>query len=284
MKNIFIIPILSIALLVFNFIFVLDHRDNAIVIQFGDVIRQESTPGLKFKIPILQNVKFFDKRLQMIRTSIHENNAVVGADQKNMQLDAFAMYKIIDPQTFYKTIRDDNNFRIRIKNITESSIREVIGTVQFKDVLDIKRDWIRKEINYLVNEDAKTYGVDIVDVRIIRISLPDKTRISVYERMRSDREKEAKNIRAMGEEDSKYIKAKANYEKAKIIANAKKEAEIIKGKGDSVAIHIYSEAYKKDYTFFEFFKSLEIYKTSMKENTNIITSTNDNFLKFFNKN
>ena len=120
-----------------------------------------------------------------------------------------------------------------------------------------------------------------MDVRIVRISLPEQTRNAVYERMRSDREKEAKNIRAMGHEDGKIIKAKANYERSKIIAEAKKHAEIIKGKGDSNAIDIYSNSYKKNYLFFEFYKSLEVYKSSFKKNTNFILSTQNNFLKYF---
>lgn len=282
-RKILVIIIVIFITLVFNSLFILDQRENAIVIQFGDVVRQESNPGLKFKIPLVENVKFFDKRLQTIKSSIHENNAVVGADQKNMQLDAFAMYKIIDPKEFYKTIRDDTNFRIRMNNITESSIREVIGTVQFKDVLDSKRDWIREKINQLVNDDTITYGVVVIDVRIVRISLPDKTRNAVYDRMRSDREKEANNIRAMGHEDGKVIKAKANYERAKIVAGAKKYAEIIKGKGDKRAINIYSEAYKKDFKFFEFYKSLDVYKNSFKIKTNLVLSTDNNFLKYFNR-
>ena len=279
----YITLVFIMAFILLNAIYIQNQKETSIIVEFGKVVKQNTKPGLKYKIPFIQNVKFFDKRLQTIKFDMSENSEVIAYDQKTMQLDAYAMYKIINPKKFYESARDNTIFRARMISITESSIREVIGRVKFIEILGIKRNLLRSSIIELVNNDIKEFGVEVADVRITRINLPDKTRNAVYARMRSEREKEAKEIRAKGYEESQIIRSTSEKTQATIIAEAKKEADIIMGEGDSKAIEIYAKSYSKNEEFFEFFKSLESYKKCFSRTSKFILSTNNEFLKYFNK-
>jgi membrane protease subunit HflC len=281
-KGALLASVLIIAFFLGNSLYVLDQRESAIIIQFGKVIGQELEPGLKIKLPVIQNVRFFDKRIQNLSFNMSDSSEVVAFDQKTMKVDAYAKYKIVDPKRFYETALDDDKFRARLESIVESGIREVIGQVNFKDILGVKRNEIHENVIKLVNQDSKNFGVDVIDVRLIRVNLPDKTRNAVYERMRTEREKEAKEIRAIGNQEGEIIKATSDKERAVIIAESKKQAEIIKGHGDATAITIYANAYGKDKDFYEYYKSLEVYKNSFGENSSLVVSSDNKFLKYFN--
>jgi membrane protease subunit HflC len=170
---------------------------------------------------------------------------------------------------------------MRLESIIESGIREVIGRVKFIEILGPKRNKIRESIIFIVNQNIKSFGVDIIDVRLIRVNLPDKARKAVYERMITDRQKEAREIRAIGNQESDIIKAKSDREKSIIIAEAKKRSDMIKGQGDAEAIQLYSQVYSQDRDFYEFYKSLEVYKNSLTYKLSLIVSTRSNFLKHF---
>jgi membrane protease subunit HflC len=271
-----------ILFLVANSIYVLDQRKTAIIIQFGEVICEVIEPGLKVKLPLIQDVKFFDKRIQNLTFKMSENSEVVAFDQKTMKVDAYAKYKIVNPKSFYEVVQDDYKFRIRLESIIESGIREVIGRVKFVEILGVKRNKIREDIISIVNDNVKSFGVDIIDVRLIRVNLPDKARKAVYERMITERQKEAKEIRAIGHQESEIIKAKSDKEKTILIAEANKESDIIKGKGDAEAINIYAQAYGKDRDFYEYYKSLDIYKNLFDKNSSLVVSSNNKFLRYFN--
>jgi membrane protease subunit HflC len=283
-KKFFFSVALAVSLLLSHSLYIQDHREIALITQIGKVVRESQDPGLKFKLPFLQEVNFFDKRLQTIKFNMSEHsNEVVAFDQKTMQLDAFAVYKIINPRKFYESAKTDGIFRQRMRSITESSIREVIGRVYFKDVLGAKRNEIRENIIKLVNNDVAKFGVHVNDVRIIRVNLPDKARNAVYARMRSEREKEAKEIRAVGHQQAEIIKAEADKDQSLTIAQAKKTADILKGEGEAAAIKIYAGAYGRDTEFFERYKTLEVYKKAFNKNSKLVLSTDNDFLKFFKK-
>ena len=282
-KHYFLFIALLILISLFNTFYILDQRKSAITIQLGKVIKQDVNPGLKFKIPFLQNIKIFDKRVQNMIFNMSDHSEVVAFDQKTMKLDAYAKYKIINPKKFYETAQNDKTFRLYMNSITESSIREVIGRTIFKNILTIKRHEIRNEIIQLVNKDSNKFGVQVIDVRIIRVNLPDKARDAVYARMRTEREKEAKEIRAAGMQESDIIRATADKENNIILAEAKREAETIKGVGDAKSINIYAHSYGKDYNFYDYYKSLEIYKNSLgKKYTFLILLTSNKLLKYLN--
>ena len=273
---------LIVVFLLANSVYILDQRKTAIIIQFGKVIGEQINPGLKLKLPLVQEVRFFDKRTQNLTFKMSENSEVVAFDQKTMKVDAFAKYKIINPKKFYETMYDDSKFKIRLESIIESGIREVIGRVKFVEILGAKRNKIREGIIDIVNKNINNFGVDVIDVRLIRVNLPDKARKAVYERMITDRQKEAKEIRAIGHQESDIIKAKSDREKTIIIAEANMNAEIIKGQGDAEVISLYAKAYGKDREFYDFYKSLEVYKNSLDKNSSLIISSNNKFLKYFN--
>ncbi len=279
--SLFIIVVIIVFLLA-DSLYILDQRKTAIIIQFGEVIEQKLEPGLKFKLPIIQDVRFFDKRVQNLLFNMSGSSEVVAFDQKTMKVDAYAKYKIVAPKKFYEAVQNNDKFRVRLESIVESGIREVIGQVKFKDTLGVKRNEIRQNIINLVNDELKNFGVDVIDVRLIRLNLPDKARNAVYERMRTEREKEAKEIRAIGNKEGEIIKATADKERTIIIAEAKKKAEIIKGHGDSEAINIYARAYDKDKDFYEYYKSLEVYKNSFGKNSSLVLSSDNKFLKHLN--
>jgi len=280
----FLIAVVLIGFFLANSVYVQDQRKTAIITQVGEVVRQSQEPGLKFKVPFLQEVRFFDKRLQVIKFNMSEHSSeVVASDQKTMQLDAYAMYKIVQPKKFYEAAQTDEIFRQRMKSITESSIREVIGRVLFKEILGAKRNEIRENIIIDVNKNVEKFGVEVNDVRIIRVSLPDKARDAVYARMRSEREKEATEIRAIGNQQAQVIRAEAEKDRALILADAKKKAEILKGEGEALAINIYAKAYGRDSDFFEYYKTLDVYKNSFGKDSKLVLSTDNKFLKYFNK-
>lgn len=264
-------------------IYILNQGTCSIVTRFGKVIKQDHEPGLKLKIPIFNKIKVFDKKMQNIVFNMSDNSEVVALDQKTMKLDAYAKYKIVNPKKFYESTYNNTLFRSKMNSIIESCIREVIGRTMFKDILAKKRNEIRRDVIKLVNRDIKKFGVNIIDIRIIRVNLPDKARNAVYARMRTEREKEAKDIRAKGMQKSDMIRATADKEGSIILSEAKKESEIVKGQGDAKSITIYSSVYSKDHGFYNYYKMLEIYKSFLgKKNDLVVLSTENRIFKYMN--
>ena len=263
-------------------LYILDQRKSALVLQFGQPVKYETEPGLKFKLPLLQNLIFFDKRIQNL---VADTTEVIASDQKTMRVDAFTKYKIIDGLKFYQAAKDDRGFKARLAPILDSSLRQVLGGYQFRALLSDDRAHIMVKIKEIVNKEAADFGIQVIDVRIMRADLPDKSREAVYDRMRSEREKEAKEIRAEGGEQAQKIMATAEKDKLIILAEAKKKGEILRGEGDSEAIRSFALSFGKDPEFFDFYRSLQAYKKSIsKDNSRVILSTDSEFMKYFKKN
>lgn len=263
-------------------LYILDQRKSALVLQFGQPVKYETEPGLKFKLPLLQNLIFFDKRIQNL---VADTTEVIASDQKTMRVDAFTKYKIIDGLKFYQAAKDDRGFKARLAPILDSSLRQVLGGYQFRALLSDDRAHIMVKIKDIVNKEAADFGIQVIDVRIMRADLPDKSREAVYDRMRSEREKEAKEIRAEGGEQAQKIMATAEKDKLIILAEAKKKGEILRGEGDSEAIRSFALSFGKDPEFFDFYRSLQAYKKSIsKDNSRVILSTDSEFMKYFKKN
>ncbi len=278
-----ILCILS-AMLVFlaaNSIYILDQRQYGIVIQFGDVVRRDMEPGLKFKVPFIQETVFFDNRIQNIVFSAGDSSEVVSSDQKTMKLTAFSKYRISDPYLFFTSVKNEYVLRTRISALIESAIREVIGGVQFGDVLGEKRHVIMSDIVTIVKAQMRKFGIELLDVRVTRLALPEKARDAVYARMRTEREKEAHEIRAGGDEQAHKIRADADREKTIKIADAKKQAQTLRGEAEAKAIEILSNVIGKDVDFFEFYRSIEAYKNTFgKDDTKMVVTTDIPFLKY----
>jgi membrane protease subunit HflC len=273
---------LGLMFLLANSIYILDQRQYDIVIQFGDVIREDTSPGLKFKIPFMQNTVFFDNRIQTLVFSAGDDSEVVSSDQKTMKLNAFSKFKIADPLKFFITVRDENTLRGRMIGLMESAVREVIGSTKFNDVLGANRTVVMEKITAIVKEQMLKFGIEVLETRITRVALPEKARDAVYSRMRAEREKEANEIRATGAEEGQKISSDAEKQKAVMIAEAKKQAQTLTGEAEGSAIKIISEAVEKDIDFFDFYRSMEAYRNSFgKEDTKIVLGTDNPFLKYF---
>jgi modulator of FtsH protease HflC len=279
-KNISIIAAIFFGLLTINNSFyILDQRQTALILQFGDFVREEREAGLKFKVPFIQDLLFFDHRIQNLSADTTE---VIASDQKTMRVDAFTKYKIKDALQFYKRAKDERGFKSRLSPILDSSLRQVLGEVEFRALLSHQRSEMMTKITAIVNEQAKDFGVEIVDVRIMRADLPDKSREAVYDRMRSDREKEAKEIRAQGAEQAQKIIATAEKDKLVILAEAKKKSEIMRGEGDAEAIKSFAVAFGRDPEFFDFYRSMQAYRKSIgKDSAKMILSPDNEFMKYF---
>lgn len=261
--------------------YVLDQRRTALVTQFGESVRYVTEPGFKLKIPLIQDVLFFDKRIQNL---VADTTEVIASDQKTMRVDAFTKYKIVDGLKFYQTAKDDRGFKLRLAPILDSSLRQVLGSKAFITLLTPERASIMLQIREIVAHQAKDFGVEVVDVRIMRADLPDKSREAVYDRMKSEREKEAKEIRAEGGEQAQKITASADRERQVILAEANKTSQILRGNGDAEAIKLFSTAFNKDPEFFDFYRSLQAYKKTFSvDDTKLVLSADSEFLKYFRK-
>lgn len=261
-------------------LFSLDQRQLAVVFQFGEAVRVINNPGLSMKIPFIQNVEFFDKRILHVEAEAKELTA---ADGKRVIVDAFAKFKINNPITFYKTVYNYHGVRIRLNKILESSMRKVIGRVPLTTLLTGERTNVMMNIRDQVNKEAESFGIKIIDVRILRADLPKENSNAIYRRMQTEREKEAKQIRAEGQEEAARIRSRADKECQILLANAYMQAQIIKGEGESEAAKIHNQAYVSDPEFYKFYRTLYAYKNIMKkDNTSFMLSPNSEFLKYLN--
>ncbi len=267
-------------ILIFSSLFSVDQRQFAVVFQFGEAVRTIENPGLNIKIPFIQNVEFFDKRLLDVEVEAKELTA---ADGKRVIVDAYAKFQINNPVMFYKTVHDYQGVKIRLTRNLESSMRKVIGKISLSSLLSQERSNVMLNILNQVDGEAKSFGIDVVDVRILRADLPKENSAAIYRRMQTAREKEATQIRAEGQEESVRIRSKADKESKIILAKAYRDAQIIKGDGDEKAAKIYNSAYSVDPEFYKFYRSLLVYKNSLKkEDTNFVISPDAEVLKYLN--
>jgi membrane protease subunit HflC len=278
----FMIIFFAVLLLILSTIFTVDQRRNAVIFQFGEAIRVIKEPGLHFKLPFIQNVAFFDNRILHIDAEAKELTA---SDGKRVIVDAFAKFKIVDPVTFYKTVNNFQGVSVRVNKILESQMRKVIGKVELTSLLSSSRRNIMEQIRDNVYKECKNFGIEVVDVRILRADLPKENSASIYGRMQTEREKEAKQIRAEGMEEAARIRSRADKESKIILAEAYKQSEILKGEGDAEAAKIFNDAFGKDPEFYSFFRHMQTYKNAMQAGeTTYILSPDSKFLKYLNVN
>lgn len=274
---IFIIVIVAIGL---NGLFTMNEKQQGLVLQFGEPKRVVQDSGLNFKIPLIQNVVRYDKRILEYDLPIEE---VIAVDKKRMLIDSFTRFKITDPLEFYKTVGSESNVRNRLNSNVISSLRRVVGTVTLDELLSEDRSNIMIRIRDEVNNEASRFGIEIVDVRIRRADLPEANSQAIFERMISERVREAKEFRAKGSEIAQKIRAEADKEKTVILAEATRKSEILRGEGESSAISIYANAFEMDSDFYSFYRSMQAYgKVLGEEGTTMILSPDSEFLEFFN--
>jgi len=259
-------------------IFTVDQRQAAVIFQFGEAVRVIDKPGLSIKIPFIQNALFFDNRILNVTAEAKE---LTTADGERVIIDAFCKFKIVNPITFFTTVNNYQGAKLRLNKILESSMRKVIGKVVLGALLTDERSNLMLQIRDMVYKEAKSFGIDIVDVRILKTDLPPENSAAIYRRMQTEREKEARQIRAEGSEESAKIRSKADKETQIILANAYTDSQTTKGKGDAEAASLYNVAYSRDPEFYKFYRSMITYKASLtKENTQFVLSPEADFFKY----
>lgn len=260
--------------------YIVRQPEQAIVLQFGDPVRLVQEPGLKIKVPFIQNVVFYDKRLLNLEPPAQE---VVLKDKKRLDVDTFSRYRITEPLTFYKTVRTEYQAQNRLQEIVNSSARNVLATVTLKELLSEKRNEIMKRISQAVKADVSQLGVEVADVRIRRADLPVQVSQAINDRMKTERIREAKGYRADGEKAAQEIRATADKQATITVANAEKEAQKIKGEGDKKATEIWNNATGADPEFYSFYRSLEAYRNSFDDETSMVIAPEGEFFKYFGK-
>ena len=273
------IVVLIAGIIAFSALFTVHQTQQALVLQFGEPKRVVKNSGLHAKLPFIQNVVFLDKRMLGYDGSGEE---VIASDRKRLVVDSFLRYRIDDPLRFYQTVGNERVARQRLSALLTSSLRQVIGTVPLQSVLTGERAQLMSQIAQRVNAEAKDLGISVADVRIKRADLPEANNQAIYARMKTEREREAREFRAQGAEISQRIRSRADREKTVLLAEAQKQAQILRGEGDANAIRIFAEAFGTDVDFFTFYRSMQAYRESLGgEDTTMVLSPDSDFFRYF---
>jgi len=276
----FILPIIiALGVLAYLSFFTVKEINQAIVLQFGNPKRVLAEPGLKVKIPFIQNVVFLDRRILSLDPQPEE---VIASDQKRLIVDAYARFKIVDPLKFYVSVGNEMVARSRLATIINSRLRSVLGKHSLATLLSEERSKQMAIIQEGVNTEAEKFGITIIDIRIKRADLPQANSEAIYKRMQTEREREAKQFRARGAEMAVTITSTADKEVTVILANANKQSEIMKGEGDGIRNKIFADAFGQDPEFFSFYRAMQAYETALiGGETSLILSPDSDFFKFF---
>ena len=274
------VVLIAIGILLDSSLFIVDQTESALVLQFGQPRRQVSEPGLWVKRPFVENVVFYDNRVLDFEPPPEE---VIVSDQKRLVVDSYARYRIVDPLLFYQTVGTEQGVRGRLSAIVNGSLRRVLGNVTLSDILSVKRAGIMIQIRDEVAQEAKNFGITVVDVRLRRADLPEENSEAIYARMKSERQQQAAQYRGEGAEAAQTVRANAERERTVILAEAQRDAQRARGDGDAQAIKIYADAYGRDKSFFAFYRSLQAYRTALvNKDTSFVLSPDNSFFRFFN--
>ena len=261
-------------------LFTVDQRQYAIVFQLGEIKEVISDPGLNAKLPFIQNVRYFDKRILTMDTP--EPERFITSEKKNVLVDHFVKWRIVDPRLFYVSVAgDEARARTRLSQTVNAGLREEFGKRTVHDVVSGERDKIMEDMRVKADLDARKIGVQIVDVRLKRVDLPSEVSESVYRRMEAERKRVANELRSQGAAEAEKIKADADKQREVIVAEAYRQAQIVKGEGDAKASAIYAQAFGQSPEFYAFYRSLEAYRSSFKNKSDVmVVEPNTEFFKY----
>jgi len=275
-----VVTVAVLVLLGLGSVFTVDQTEQAIVLQFGEFKREVRDPGLHFKRPwFLQNVVYFDRRVLDTDPPTEE---VIAADQKRLVVDSYARFRIVDPLRFYQSMGTELAARGRLNATISGSLRRVLGNITLGSVLSDERSKIMHQITEEVAVQAKPFGIEVIDVRLRRADLPEENSQAIFARMQSERQREAQEFRAQGDEFAQRIRSVAERERTVIIAEAQKQAQILRGQGEGESVKIYADAFGKDKNFFAFYRSMQAYREALGgQNTTLVLSPDSDFFRFF---
>jgi membrane protease subunit HflC len=271
--------IVVLVIIVMSSVFTVHQTEKALVLQFGNPVREIPQPGLQFKVPLVQNVVYYDNRILDVEPPQEE---VIAADQKRLVVDSYARYRIADPLQFYQLVGTEAVASTRLSSIINSALRRVIGNVQLSSVVAEKRAAVMQQVRDEVNTQARSWGIDVIDVRIKRADLPTENSDAIFQRMKTERQREAAQFRGEGKREAQKIHAGADRQVVEIKAKAQQQAEILRGEGDAESIRIYADAFNRDTSFFALYWSLEAYRRSLANgDTTLVLSPDSEFFRFF---
>ncbi len=261
-------------------LFTVDQRQAAIVLQFGDPKRIITEPGLHYKTPFVQNVLYFDKRILDLDAAPQE---VIAADRNRLVVDAFVRYRIKNVLLFYQRVRNLETARNQLASILESALRQVLGRAQFQEIVGKERSRLMLNLTKQVDADARSLGLEVIDVRIKRADLPEANSKAIYARMQTERKQEAEKIRAIGRKRALKIRAEAEEKVTVMKANATRDGQKIRGNGDAVRNSIFAKAFGKDPDFFAFYRAMQAYEKGLNpQDTRMVLSPDSEFFRYFN--
>jgi membrane protease subunit HflC len=260
-------------------VYTVTMTEQALILQFGKPVAVASEPGLHFKLPFVQDVEYLPKLLLNLDAPPEE---VIAQDKKRMVVDAFARYRVVDPLRFYQALKDQRTATLRLTPILSSNVRRVLGSQTFAAVLSAKRAILMQDITKNVNQDAANFGIKVVDMRIRRADLPPQNSAAIFKRMQKEREREASEFRAEGQETKQRIMARADREVTVLTAEATRESEILRGQGDAEKTRILGNAYDQDKEFFAFYRSMQAYTDAFQgSDTSLVLSPKSEFFQYF---
>ncbi len=263
----------------FNSIFILTEREQAIVVQFGEPKRVIKDPGLNFKIPVWEQVIYLDKRILSLDIRPQE---VLASDQRRILVDSFARYRISDPLKRFQAARDERTAARLLEDAMESTVRQVLANEVMGTIVSGERAALMRRISELTNQRAASFGLEVVDVRLKRVDLPQQNSQAIFARMETERQREAEEKRASGRRDAVKIRAEADRRVAELVADAERQSQTIRGEADGQAVKIFADAYGKDKDFFEFYRTMQAYRKSLgKDDTTLVLSPDSEFFKLF---
>lgn len=259
-------------------VFVVDQTERAILLQLGKPVgNADYDPGLHFKLPFVQNVIFFDSRVLEYDAPAAE---ILTKDKKNMVVDNYSRWKIVNPLLFYRTVRNVQGGLSRIDDIVYSQMREALGRYSLTEIVAVERSSIMEEVTTKANVLLSEYGIFIIDVRIKRTDLPQENQMAIYGRMQAERERQAKQYRSEGREEATKITTLADRQRAVLLADARRAAEAARGEGEAAATGIYAQALSQDPDFYEFVRTMDAYKKTMKDQTQFVLTPESEFFKY----
>ena len=277
-SSITVIVVIVVGLIVLSQAFyTVDQTQSALVVQLGKPVKVVTEPGLNLKTPFVQKVLYFDNRRLIYDAT---PSVALTKDKKNLVVDNYARWMIVDPLMYYQTVRNEIGAQARLDDIIFSNLREELGKRNLIDIVATSRASLMETVTKKTNEGTRGYGIEVLDVKIKRADLPPENERAVYERMRAEREREAKKYRSEGEEKALGIRAGADKEKTIILSEATRRAQVLKGEGDAIATKLYAEAYSQDSKFFYFLKTMEAYKKTLSDKDTLVLSPDTEFFRY----
>jgi modulator of FtsH protease HflC len=271
--------LIVVAILGYSSLFAVYQTQQALVVRLGQPVRVVTDPGLNFKMPVIDNVIYIDKRILDLENPAQE---LIASDQKRLVVDAFARYKIKDALKFFQAVGTIDGANSRLATLLNSALRRVLGESSFESVVRDERAQLMNRIREQLDREVDAFGITVVDVRIRRVDLPEQNSQAVYQRMQTERQREAAEFRAQGSQRAQEIRARADRDVTVLLAEATQKSEQVRGEGDGERNRIFAEAYGKDQEFFAFYRSMQAYEQGLRQNdTRMLLKPDSEFFRFF---